>query len=56
MEDMNIKTFPLRVLESWLDEVEEVRTKDETKHSFIILAVNKEIKLRKEAEKNGKTD
>lgn len=45
------KTFPLTVTPEWLDEVEKKLKKHESKHEFIIKAVNKEMKLRKNKER-----
>ena len=45
------KTFPLTVNQNWLDEVEDARHKSESKHDFILKAVQKEIQNRKEENK-----
>lgn len=41
-----IKTFPLTVSESWLERVDKARVKDESKHLFILRAVENELKRR----------
>lgn len=43
------KTFPLRVNERWLDRVDAARDKHESKHEYILKAV--EEKLRKDEAK-----
>lgn len=40
---MKFKTFPLTVTEEWLNKVEKAKDKHESKHEFIIRAVDKEI-------------
>lgn len=44
------KTFPLTVTQDWLDEVEKALKTHESKHEFIVTAVNKLIKERKNKE------
>lgn len=38
------KTFPLTVTPEWLDKVEKAKDKYESKHEFIIRAVDEKIK------------
>lgn len=38
---VEIKSFPLRVTSDWLDKLEEAKGEKESKHEFIINAVNK---------------
>lgn len=38
-----IKTFPLKVTEDWLDEIEDKKDENESKHDFIIKAVDEKL-------------
>lgn len=51
-QKLTAKTFPLRVNQKWLDDIEKVRHKSESKHDFILNAVQKEVK-RRETMKNA---
>lgn len=44
----SLRVFPLRVNQEWLDSVEKARSKHESKHEFILFAVEELIKQRKE--------
>jgi len=41
------RTFPLRVNQAWLDDIDTVKDRRETKHAFVLEAVEREILRRK---------
>lgn len=43
---VKVKSFPLRVTDEWLDEVENAKKESESKHDFIIEAVEEKINKR----------
>lgn len=45
MADTKIKTFPLTVTQEWLDKLDKAKKHYESKHDFIIRAVNEKVKL-----------
>lgn len=41
------RTFPLRVNQEWLDRIDDTRDRKESKHAFVLTAVEREITRRK---------
>lgn len=53
---MIFKTFPLTVTKEWLDNVEQYRTKHESKHDFILNSVRNEVQARKKNKGDEQND
>lgn len=46
-DDKTPRTFPLRVNQAWLNKIDEVRHHDESKHTFVLKAVEYYIEVRR---------